>query len=109
MWLFTRDSYVSIVRYRTKPDHLLVRARTAEDITRLWPNATVEATPRADYQFRAAISEDDVATEVDKALRSIRYTTDFKGGVKEPSRHDAYLKVWQAMRGLSSGERRTPR
>jgi hypothetical protein len=41
-----------------------------------------------------------VVAVLDAKLRSIDYTTDFKGGVKEPHRHDAYLAVWKALRAL---------
>src|SRR5204862_106687 len=81
MWLFTRDSYCSIVRHSDNPNQLLVRARQEDDIQRLWPDARIEATPDADYPFRAAIDEHDVVSAVGVALRAIRYTTDFKGGV----------------------------
>jgi hypothetical protein len=103
MWLFTRDSFCSIVRHAENPNQFLVRARRAEDIKQLWPKALVQHTPDADYAFRAAVDQDDVIAAVGATLRDIRYKTDFKGGVAERARHDAYSRVWSAMRdfGLS--------
>jgi hypothetical protein len=96
MWLFTRDSFVSIVRHATESEKLLVRARVAGDIESLWPSATVVADPEADYLFRAVVPEDIVADRLARAVREITYTTNFKGGVNA-DRHHAYLEVWAAM------------
>lgn len=37
MWLFTKDSFVSIVQHRTQPNTVLVRARRKIEIERLFP------------------------------------------------------------------------
>jgi hypothetical protein len=100
LWILTRTSFLSIVRHEHDATLLLVRARRVTDITTLWPEAEVAATPSADYGFRAAIPEDQVVAAVTEQLRAIRYTTDFKGGVKDSVRHDAYMKVWGALRAL---------
>jgi hypothetical protein len=100
MWIFTRDSFLSIVRDRGDASRLLVRARRIEDVSRCWPGASIAKTPAADYGYRASIGEDEVIAAVTGAVRAIDYETDFKGGVREPARHDAYLRVWSAMRGF---------
>ena len=101
MWILTRQSFVSVVRHDTDPTLLLVRARRGSDLTTLWPDAEVIATPDADYGFRAAIPEGAVVAAVGAELRGISYKTDFKGGIREQGRHDAYMKVWSALRALT--------
>jgi hypothetical protein len=101
MWILTRSSFLSVVRHDHDPALMLVRARQQSDITTLWPRAEVLATPNADYPFRAAIPEADVVTTIAEQLHSISYTTDFKGGVKDRTRHDAYMRVWSALRALA--------
>jgi hypothetical protein len=100
MWIFTRESFLSIVRDHDDQSRLLVRARRQEDILRRWPDASVLATPGADYGYRASVAEHEVVRVMADALRAIDYETDFKGGVRERDRHDAYLRVWSAMRGF---------
>lgn len=100
MWILTRESFLSIVRDRGASDRLLVRGRIAEDISRLWPDADIIGTPEADYGFRSSIPESRVIEAITEELKAITYTTDFKGGVRDRSRHDAYLAVWTALRQL---------
>jgi len=76
-----------------------------DDITRIWPTAEVIDTPHADYAYRAAVAERDVISAVAQLLHGITYATDFKGGVKERRRHDAYVKVWAALKGLRASTR----
>ena len=102
MWVFTRDSFVSIVRDRDDALKLHVRARVAGDIERIWHSASVTATPKADYQFRASLPEAEVAQALVALLAAIDYTTDFKGGVHEKRRHDVYLRIWDAARRLAT-------
>lgn len=104
--IFTRDSFLSIVRHRTQPDHLLVRARDASDIRRIWPLADVEETREADYRFRTSLRREHVANAISTLVADIAYTTDFKGGVREDDRHNAYLKVWGVMQQWQERRRR---
>lgn len=100
MWIFFRDSFISLTRHNEDPALLLVRSRIASDITRLWPDAIVAVTKDADYHYRAAVRETDVRRVINERIEGITYTTDFKGGVTDPDRHDAYLSVWSAMNQL---------
>jgi hypothetical protein len=97
MWVFTRESFVSIVQHVNDPALLLVRARQKADIERLWPDAEITQDPSADYRYRAVVARELVAQTVANQIRAITYTTNFKGGVKNKRRHDAYLRVWSAM------------
>ena len=108
MWIFFRDSFISLTRHNEDPSLLLVRARVESDILRLWPDVTVSVTPDADYHYRAALSQAEVVRVMDERIAAISYTTDFKGGVKEPDRHDAYLRVWSAMGQFQRTRERRP-
>lgn len=111
MWIFLNDAFFSIVREeRGGGKNLLVRARAKGDIERVWPQARVTATPLRDYAFRARIPEAEVARAMAQRIQTIGYSN-FKAGVREIDRHDAYLRVWSAMYGFqaSRSERRTER
>jgi hypothetical protein len=108
MWIFFRDSFISLTRHNDDPSLLLVRSRIASDITSLWPDATVSATPAADYHYRAIVPQAEVLRVIDERIAGIQYTTDFKGGVKEPDRHNAYLRVWSAMNQLQRTREHRP-
>jgi len=97
MWLFLSNSMLSIVQKRDqKPGTLTVRARAAGDIERVFPNAQVTATPKADYGYRAVIERDDIARALAHAVEALDYDN-FKDSVSEQDRHDAYAAAWAAM------------
>jgi hypothetical protein len=105
MWIFFRDSFLSVVRHDTDDSMLLVRARVPGDIERVFPDASVEHTPGGDYAYRAAVNAAAVASAVAKRVESIDYITNFKGGAVGADRHDAYMKVWSAMARLQRAHR----
>jgi hypothetical protein len=96
MWIFLNDAFLSIVDKGGDGNTLLVRARKAGDIERVFPDARVVQGEGTDYAFRARIEREEVAEKIADAARNIRYSN-FKNTVKEHDRHDAYIDVWQAM------------
>ena len=96
MWIFMNDSFVSLVAHREKPGMLLVRARKAGDIEALLPEARTWQDPGADYPFRAEGTVPTVALALAARASGITYDN-FKSSVREHSRHDAYMEVWNAM------------
>ena len=101
MWIFLNNAFLSIVDKGGDGSTLLVRARRPGDIERAFPDAAVKTTPGNDYRFRARIGRDAVAEALAQAVRAITYPN-FKGSVKEPDRHDAYMGVWQVMHRFQS-------
>lgn len=99
MWVFLKDSYLSIVE-PSRPDLedcLLVRARAAEDIPNVFgAGYPVIQTADADYHFRALVPRAVVATALSDAVMDVDYSN-FKAQVKDKDRHDTYLRVWAAM------------
>jgi len=97
MWLFLSNAFLSIVIDKTDPDKLLVRARAAGDIQRVFGKRTkVIRTPRADYGWRAYVSRDRVKQAMVKEIDQITYPN-FKDSVPEDDRHNAYARCWNAL------------
>lgn len=113
MWIFLSNAFVSVVADRRDRTRLLVRARLAEDLARVFPDADVAETPAADYRFRASVPRAQVANAIARQVRAIRYDN-FKGSVPvgDDERHDAYLGVWGVMHRLQESrfaKKRDPR
>lgn len=98
MWVFLNDAFVSIVAHRDKPDTLMVRARFAGDLQRLFPSRAkqVKRTPSADYLFRVEVPRGEVAEMLSLAALSVDYPN-FKASVPERWRHDIYAGCWSVM------------
>lgn len=101
MWVFLNDSFLSIVADRDHKNRLLVRARAEGDIERVFSDATVEHTPRADYPYRAFVLRRVVVGAMSNAALTIDYPN-FKNSVKEVDRHDSYMSVWGIMRSFQT-------
>src|SRR5574340_316349 len=109
MWIFLSDSFLSIV---DKGDDtgktLLVRARKRGDIERVFPAAVVTEGGVTDYQFRARIDREEVAQRVAETVRATTYAN-FKATVVEDDRHQAYMRVWEAMLAFQNANKRAGR
>ena len=101
MWLMLPDAFLSIVHKDCARDELLVRARRAGDIEKVFPDATVVRNPRSDYLFRAIVKRDAVRAALASESDRITYSN-FKDSVpkNEAALHDAYLRVWVEMSKL---------
>lgn len=102
MWVFLNNAMVSIVAHRTKPDHLLCRARIRGDLQRVFPGHRVTRTPDADYLYRCVVSRTEVALELSAAVAAIDYPN-FKNSLATAeatsprTRSKAYHRVWDVM------------
>jgi len=104
MWILMNDAMLSIVRHTNQPGAMLVRARLAGDIERVFPQAQVVVAGGSDYRFRAVLLKTVVADAVSKRLLDIDYGN-FKASVREPKRHDAYFDVWDVMHRMQEQAR----
>lgn len=102
MWIFMNEAFISVVYKDGDGTQLLVRARRAGDIERVFPQAVVRHTPRNDYAYRALVDIESIAQRMANAIRAIDYSN-FKASVRERDRHDAYLDVWGAMHAYQQG------
>ena len=96
MWIFMNDSCLSIVRHTDKSDTLLVRARMAGDIEAVFPGAKVRVGEGNDYRYRADVPTQAVSQAIASRIDAIDYPN-FKGSVRDTSRHNAYMRVWETM------------
>ena len=96
MWIFLSDAFLSIVDKGVDGTTLLVRARNAGDLERVFPEADVQETPHNDYRYRARLPRERVAQALADAVRDIRYPN-FKDTVQSDARHEAYMDVWGSM------------
>jgi hypothetical protein len=99
MWLCLNDCFYSIVAKDCRPDELLVRARRAGDIEKVFPDAKVTRTTKSDYLYRAVLPRDVVKQAMAAMIDQIDYPN-FKDSVEDKSLHAAYTSVWHAMAGL---------
>lgn len=97
MWLLLNDCFLSIVKKDCPEGSLLVRARRAGDIEKVFGRRTkVTRATDADYLYRTVIARDDVVRAMQDEVLRINYDN-FKNSVQDDDLHDAYLKVWTAM------------
>tara|TARA_R110000751_G_scaffold286675_3_gene391231 strand:- start:9707 stop:10051 length:345 start_codon:yes stop_codon:yes gene_type:complete len=96
MWFAHNEGWLSIVMHRTRPEHLLVRARKYEHIESLFPHEDIYTDFNADYPYRADVLREDVATTIANELMEIDYDN-FKNSVNDTSLRIAYGKVWEDM------------
>lgn len=102
MWVCFNDSFLSIVDKSSVAGCLMVRARRAGDIEKVFPGAEVRSSRGTDYLFRADILRGEVAARVAERLMEIDYPN-FKGSTKDKPLHDAYMGVWSAVGRLQPG------
>lgn len=96
MWIFLPASFISVVQKPGDTDTLTVRARISGDIESIFPQAHVERDKGTDYKYRARVPREAVARALHDQVMGLSWSN-FKGGVKDGKRHDAYMGVWRAM------------
>ncbi len=101
MWIFLNDPFLSVVADKADPtgERLLVRARRAGDIERVFPDAEVFQVTVSDYSFRAWVARQRVADALAARVTSIDYPN-FKGSIADHELHDAAMDVWGVMHRL---------
>ena len=72
MWIMTNNAYLSIVSKDCGPAELLVRARRAGDIEKVFPNAKVTRQTDSDYLYRAVLPRDVVKQSLGRNDRPYR-------------------------------------
>ncbi|MCL2101982.1 MAG: hypothetical protein FWH22_09760 [Fibromonadales bacterium] len=100
MWLFTKNSFISIVQHREQPDNLCVRARNRKHLARLFPAMTdsIQETPDADYRFRLVVSKTEMAQVIsDYIIHDLQYDNFKAAQEKGESAWSGFLHdVWAA-------------
>ena len=99
MWVFTNDGFYSIVRHRTLPNMLIVRARFKGDIEKLIPDAEVIELNEsdADYRFRAFVDDSVLAKVFFDKIEKIDYPN-FKNSISIKGLHAVAIQVWSILK-----------
>lgn len=81
MWLFTKQSFLSIVSHRDRPNDCLVRARRREHIAKLFPKQAnqIFEDKEADYRWRLVVSKKQAAAVVGRYIMDELTYDNFKG------------------------------
>lgn len=108
MWIFTSDSFVSIVEHRADAGKLIVRGRFAGDAARfLGVSQRLEhETPDADYRFRIVAKRATVEAALVRQVRRVRYDN-FKNSMRDAWRKSIAMHVWSILFGEQ--EKRHPK
>jgi hypothetical protein len=102
MWIMLNDAFFSIVKKDCTEDQLLVRARRAGDIEKVFGRRhKVDRVTVSDYLYRAVVPFDDVAKVMVEELRRVTYNN-FKDSVHAHDLHTAYMRVWSAMAAIQN-------
>ena len=110
MWLLTTRGFYSVVANRHDPELVLVRTRVRDDLEGLRdlvPELEIEHTPRADYEWRAAVRRPAWTAVVCSLAAGIDYGN-FKDAVAHAQgldRASLYAIVWATLRDLQSPPR----
>jgi hypothetical protein len=102
MWILLNSAFLSVVHKDCAADELLVRARRAGDIRRVFPDAKVQKSPHNDYLYRAVVKREQVISALTVAVQGLNYSN-FKSSTKERDLHDAYSRVWHVLGDLQPG------
>lgn len=99
MWLFTKNSFVSIVSHRDRPGDCLVRARVRAHIERLFPDqaASITEDPNADYRYRLVASKERVVGVVSRYITEGLTYDNFKAAQDPEKDHrwiDFLHRIW---------------
>lgn len=96
MWIFLRDSFLSIVQHEDEPRLLQVRSRIRGDIEHVFPEAFVAEDVRGDYRFCATIARERVAHGIALRIQQIDYTS-LSEIVADTDRSIAYDRAYGVM------------
>jgi hypothetical protein len=98
MWIFLRDSFLSIVEHERETRLLDVRASMRGDIERVFPEADVVEIAGGDYRFRTSLPRERVGQAIALRVGKINYhELDIELAGSDPDRLKSYLNVWTAM------------
>jgi len=95
MWLYTKDSFLSIVEDKNDSNQLLVRGRINGDIEKMFPDSTVFKGGGTDYLYRAFIPREVVSEAIKEQVDNLDYTN-FKSANVEQRQHHL-MDIWDIM------------
>jgi len=97
MWIMLKDAFISVVDKDCLPTELLVRARRAGDLERLFgKRVKITRSTDTDYLYRVIVKRRRLIELMTTEILNVGYRN-FKSAVKDDELHSAYLNVWEAM------------
>ena len=102
MWIMLKDGFLSILKKDCAEDELLVQARRAGDIERVFPQAVVQEMPDNDYRYQAIVKKAGVMEAIGNCIGAIDYP-DFMESVEGNDLLNAYMEVWDDMEKIQIG------
>lgn len=97
MWIFTSNSFLSVVQDKDDPSYLFVRSRDREHLHAFGaPDSDIIIIPGSDYQYRIRMHKTTFGVMLAQLINKINYPR-FKPSVKDPRYHQALLDVWHVM------------
>lgn len=98
MWLFLKDSFVSVVADKDDSSMLWVRARSKRCLESMFGDgAKIKESLYNDYNYRVKIDRVEFSRMMASiALENINYTN-FKDSLIDVKRHRFYSNVWSVM------------
>lgn len=96
MWIFLRDSFLSVVQHGDEPKLMQIRARIRGDIEHVFPEADVAEDEFSDYRFCAVLSRERVAHAIALRIGQVHYTS-LNEEVCDTDRARAYDQCYAAM------------
>lgn len=96
MWIFMRDSFLSIVQHDDDDRFLQVRSRIRGDIERVFPEAVIAEDDRSDYRFTANVNRERVSHTIALRVQQITYGS-LNDAVTDTDRAIPYDRVYSAM------------
>ena len=100
MWIFTKNSFVSIVQAQDRPHEVLIRARRRADLVRLFPKdeARISDDADRDYRFRLLVKKSRLAKLLSVYIESELTYGNFKAAQErdEPAWMGFLTNVWAA-------------
>ena len=106
MWIFTKNSFISVVHHPSRPNDVMVRARRKSDLARLFPKKQITKTPNTDYMWRTVVSKKELAKVLATYISTQLTYDNFKAAQSEdsPYWHKFLLDVWEAGFNMESLE-----
>ena len=99
MWIYGKNSFLSIVEDKNDSDKLVVRGRFEGDIESIFPDADVIENAGTDYRYRTYLSKEIVSEVIKKQVEDIDYNN-FKNSNTDNWRHDYLFNCWLSMKDI---------
>ena len=105
MWIFTTQGFYSVVQHVDRPEQVIVRCRTREDLEALGeqiPSLEPFEDAGADYRYRAVVDRSDWVAALSALAEQLDYPN-FKNEVANRQGYERsalYGHLWSALRPL---------